>query len=244
MFKTKKYQVLFNAEDPTNAAGAAVIAPPAPPAPPVAPTPEAIIKQYNSDPTLIAMKHADVLADNFNYRERERQRIDELETLRTQKVELEEAVKAYEALGKPDELQTQLEAAKSASEKLQALEREKAINDVAAANGLKPSLLKLLAKDAEFISESAEVDGETKTITKIKVGDDATPIKDYFTAQGQDVWDSLQATPSSEPTDKINYPAQPVGGKSEAPNPVNDFLKRNAEEAAKGNPLMPAKAGV
>lgn len=241
MFKTKKYQVLFNAEDPTNAAGAAVAVPPVAP---VAPTPEAIIKQYNSDPTLIAMKHADVLADNFSYRERERQRVEEFERMKTEKAQLEESIKAYEALGKPDELQTQLADAKSASEKLRALEREKVLSDVAAANGLKPSLLKLLAKDAEFISESAEVDGETKTITKIKVGDDATPIKDYFIAQGEGVWDSLQATPSSEPTDKINYPAQPVGGKSEPPNPVNDFLKRNAEEAAKGNALMPAKAAV
>src|SRR5690606_38153935 len=152
MFKFNKHQNVFHEADGNGGAGGTE-----------APTVEKIIEKYKSDPTVIAMKLAEVLEDNHKYRNKFTALNDELETLKGEKATLETSIAAYSELGEPDKLKEALTTAQASADKLAALEREKTLEDVATANKLKPSLLKLLAKDVEFKTETVEADGETIT---------------------------------------------------------------------------------
>ena len=236
MFKFNKHQVVFYEADGNGGGGGA----------PEPPTVEKIIEKYKSDPTVIAMKLAEVLEDNHKYRSKFTTLNNELETLKTEKAALETSVAAYTELGEPDKLKEQLDEAQASADKLMALERDKTLADVAAANNLKPSLLKLLAKDVEFKTETVEADGESVTTTKVLFGDEEKPLKEYFASQGEGVWESLQVgevQPDNANTG-IKYPSQTPPSKPPVLDPIADRLKANQEEASKPNPLMPAMATV
>lgn len=234
MFKFDKYQIVFREAE---GGGGGAQEPP---------SVEKIIEKYKSDPTVIAMKLTEVLEDNHKYRNKFTALNNELETLKTEKAKLETSVAAYTELGEPDKLKEQLDAAQTSADKLMALEREKTLDDVAAANKLKPSLLKLLAKDVEFKTETVEADGETVTTTKVLLEDGEKPLKDYFTSQGDGVWESLQMGEAQADNTNagIKYPPQTSPSKPPVSDPIADRLKLNQEEAAKPNPLMPATATV
>lgn len=208
------------------------------------PTVEKIIERYKGDPTVIAMKLVELTDDNANYRQKNAVLNSELETLQAEKEKLETSIAAYAELGEPDKLKEQLEAAQASAEKLTALEREKTLNDVATANKLKPSLLKLLAKDVEFKTETVEADGETITTTKVLLPDGEKSIKEYFASQGDGVWESLQEAAAPPEETGIKYPPQNVPSKPPVSDPIAERLKANQEEAAKPNALMPAAATV
>ena len=235
MFKFNKNYGVFWEVDGNGGGGA-----------PEPPTAEKIIEKYKSDPTVIAMKLAEVLEDNHKYRNKFTTLNSELEALKADKLALETSVAAYAELGEPDKLKEALATAQDSADKLASLERDKTLADVATANNLKPSLLKLLAKDVEFKTETVEADGETVTTTKVLLGDEEKPIKEYFTSQGEGVWDSLQAgevQPDNANTG-IKYPSQTPPSKPPVLDPIADRLKANQEEASKPNPLMPATATV
>jgi hypothetical protein len=237
MFKFNKHQIVFREADGVLTGGAT---------PPEPPTAEKIIEKYKSDPTVIAMKLAEVLEDNHKYRNKFTTLNSELETLKADKLTLETSVAAYAELGEPDTLKEALATAQDSADKLASLERDKTLADVATANNLKPSLLKLLAKDVEFKTETVEADGETVTTTKVLLGDEEKPLKEYFTSQGDGVWDSLQAgeVQRDNANTGIKYPTQTPPSKPPVLDPIADRLKANQEEAAKPNPLIPAMATV
>lgn len=237
MFKFNKHQIVFREADGNGGGGGA----------PEPPTAEKIIEKYKSDPTVIAMKLAEVLEDNHKYRNKFTSLNSELEALKGEKATLETSIAAYSELGEPDKLKEQLQEAQTSADKLTALEREKTLTDVATANNLKPSLLKLLGKDVEFKTETVEADGETVTTTKVLLGDEEKPLKEYFSAQGDGVWESLQAgeaPPQGDANTGIKYPTQTPPSKPPVLDPIADRLKANQEEAAKPNPLMPDTATV
>ncbi|WP_407543787.1 hypothetical protein Q0M94_28305 (plasmid) [Deinococcus radiomollis] len=101
----------------------------------------------------------------------------------------------YNALGKPEELETARQAGTEAAQKLSQYERRDSIRTAAEVAGFKPSVLERLAPDGgTFEVREAQVDGKPVRTAFLKLPDgNEKPLREWAASEHADFMPSLQA---------------------------------------------------
>lgn len=149
---------------------------------------------------------------------------------------------AYQALGTPDLLTTQLKERETFSGELSGLKREKQISDVAGIAGYKASVLQQLpgADKLTFEVRESTVDGKPVKSVIVKDGTTETALDAYAKSHWADFLPSLVATTAPVPKPGTTFPAQNPGGTPPA-STLEDYAKQfQAQRDAAANPLAPA----
>lgn len=193
--------------------------------PPHRETAASVVAQYNGDAIRLAGDLADARHDNFKLRDKNRDLQRDLEAAKT-RVPGEGAVvltpeqatqwAEFQKLTlKPADIATQLTAGQAAIKERDGLKHTATLEEAAKLANFKPGVLKLLAKDLPVSVREVDVpDAEGKTTKQPRafvVGrngeqETLTPLRDYFSAQGNDVLASLEAGKNS--TDNAQGAAQ------------------------------------
>ncbi|RYX83962.1 hypothetical protein EON83_12555 [bacterium] len=216
------------------------------PAPPV--NPADVAARYSGDAIRMASHISTLEHDNFNYRDKIRDKDREITDLKAKvpgadvvvlpkaKAEL---LEKYEKFGPPDTLSTELETGRAAKGRVAEVEKAATIEKAAKVASLKPGLLKIVGKDLPIAVREvdiADAEGKTSKVERAfivgKNGDaeTLTPLADYFKAQGEDVFQSLIATDDNASNGNQNngsagggfqYPAQINGGGNSNNDPAS-----------------------
>jgi hypothetical protein len=191
---------------------------------------------------------ATLLSENHGYRERNRQLQGQLPAQGAVVLTSEQATQwtAYQALGAPDALTTQLQGATTAQAELARLQRERMVASAAEAAGYKASVLSQLpgADKLTFEVREAEVDGKKVKNVIVKDGDKETPLADHAKNQWADFLPALQAqqTQTQTPPAGTTFPRQDAGGNPPA-NTVDAYAQRyQAQRDAAPSPFAPKQA--
>ena len=199
--------------------------------------------RFNGDAARHANRISDVEHDNFQYREKLRDRDARIKELEG-KVPASESViltkeqaaqwDAYQKLGAPDVVTKDLESGRAAITKNSARDKAETLEAAAKSVGFKPGLLKLLAPTLDVQMREVEVENDEGQKSKVqrpfvvtKDGDNekVVGLVEHFKAQGDDVLATLQAQDSGEAPDDtrghdggggVNYPAQNAGNNGAA----------------------------
>lgn len=127
---------------------------------------------------------------------------------------------AYQALGKPDELRQGLEEKTQLQGKLQNMERETTLRNVAETVGYKAGVLANLDRMAKaegkalaFDVRETTVDGKTVKAAFVKDGDKELPLTEYASTNWADFMPALtaQGAQQQQAQSGIRYPAQHAG---------------------------------
>lgn len=211
------------------------------------------LDKRNNDGVALARELYD---DNYNLRKKNRELSDEATQLRG-KVPAEGAVmlsadeatawQAYKALGTHEEVKTAIEQRTQLQGQLDALQREAALRDAAAAAGYKFSVLqdrdkvaRIDGKELSYAVKEVEKDGTKSRVAFVKDGDTEKPLTEYAQEQWGEFLPSLQAQ-GSQQQNGTPFPSQHsgTGGNPKPPNLVAQFQQEQAEKAkAVKNPLL------
>jgi len=180
--------------------------------PPARQNPADVAARYSGDAVRMASQIVELERDNYNLRSKNRDFKAEVETLKGKvpgegavvlTADQAKALEAYQKLGKPDELATQLEAGRTALAESDTFKKAIALEQAAKVANFKPGVLKLLGRDLNIEIREVEVQKEDGTTEKkvaafVKLQDAAgaaseKPLRDYFKEQGEDVLSSLEA---------------------------------------------------
>jgi len=203
-----------------------------------------VLEQYGKDALRLAEKLAEMQADNYGLREKNRQLRRDLQDAQGRApaggalvLSAEDAARwqAYQALGAPDAIEAERVAAQSATARLTALERDVVIRQAAEAHGYKTAALAKLPslRDQQITFRDVTADGTTTK--RAYVGETALP--DFIAANDPEFLPSLaDAAPPPAGTPFIR---QQSGG--DAPTDLaSRFIRdRDARRAQQSNPLMP-----
>lgn len=160
-----------------------------------------------------------------------------------------QAWQAYRGLGTPDEVKQGLDERTEYAERLQGMERETLLRQVAEQAGYKPSVLaqlermaKAQGKDLAFELRDQDQEGQTVQVPFVKDGDAESPLTDYATSEWADFLPALsaQGAPPTPPAG-VRYPPQHPGGTPRPkPKSVADAFLEEQEAKAKAvkNPLL------
>jgi hypothetical protein len=152
---------------------------------------------------------------------------------------------AYKTLGKPEEIKQGLDEKTQLQGKLQGLERDSILRNVAETAGYKPTVLmnldhmaksqgKMLAYEVREVTQ----DGKPVKVAYVKDGDKELPISDYATATWGDFLPALTNGQSAQQSG-TRFLTQHVGGGGGKTNLVDTFLQeQEAQRAAVKNPLI------
>lgn len=133
----------------------------------------------------------------------------------------------YQALGKPEEIETERNDAKR-------IKREQLLTQAAEVHELKPGVLQQLAGDLPIEIKEIDDNGQKKKVAFVKGADGQEKVlTDYAKANWADFMPALEAKPKQQPA--TTYTRQSVGGTAPKTNAVQDVLnKRYAPRQQQG----------
>lgn len=201
------------------------------------------LQRANNDAMALA---AQLYSENYQLRDRNRQLTATAPAEGSVVLTREQAAQwtAYQQLGAPDALGTQLQQAQQAQQQLTTLQRQQLLGQVAEAAGYKASVLGQLPGAAELAFEvrEATVDGKTVKTAYVRPKDGAEVA---LSAYAQQHWaDFLPALAvgqqQTQQTQGTPFPGQqPSGGRAPA-DPVTAAAQRFQEQRDTAyNPLAP-----
>lgn len=176
-----------------------------------------MLEQYGRDALRLAEKLADVQSDNYSLREKNR-------ALRQQVTEAAgkvpagsvvlsaedaQALEAYRALGKPEDVKTKLESLTPVQQELHGLKRERAITKAAEAAGFKPAVLNTLAGDLDIQVKPGQ-DGKPLAVV-VKDGAE-TALTDFAKAEWAEFLPALAPVQAQPQPYDINAGARGANG--------------------------------
>ena len=195
--------------------------------------------RFNGETVRMASRISDVEHDNFNYREKLRDRDARIKELEGKVPSAESVIltkeqaaqwEAYQQIGKPEDVAKELDSGRAAITKNAARDKAETLEAAAKSVGFKPGLLKLLAPTLDVQMREVEVENEDGQKSKVqrpfvitKDGDNekVVGLVEHFKAQGDDVLATLQAESrdADEASDDsqddngggVKYPAQKSG---------------------------------
>lgn len=151
---------------------------------------------------------------------------------------------AYQQLGAPAELQTQLTAAQGATSELATLRREALLGQVEQASGYKGAVLSKLpgADKLTFDVRDVTVDGKAAKAVFVKDAEGKEhPIDAYAQATWADFLPALKAAPAPAPAPGAPFVPQNPGGGAPPTDPVAAAAQRfQAQRDSAPNPLKKA----
>jgi hypothetical protein len=206
---------------------------------------QGLMQRHNNDAMGVITT---LLTENYGHRDRIRQLQGQLPAQGATVLSAEQAAQwtAYQALGAPDALTTQLQGAQTSQAELARLQRERMVASAAEAAGYKASVLSQLpgADKLTFEVREADVDGKKVKHVFVKDGDKETPLADHAKNQWADFLPALQAqqTQTQTPPAGTTFPRQDAGGGQPA-NPVDAYAQRmQAQRDAAPSPFAPKPA--
>jgi hypothetical protein len=218
---------------------------PAPaPAPTDAPNVQGLLDRHQGNAMGVI---ATLLSENHGYRERNRQLQAQLPAQGAVVLTPEQVATwtAYQALGAPDVLTTQLQGAQTSQAELAKLQRERMVASAAEAAGYKASVLSQLPGADKLTFEVREVEqngAKVKTVF-VKDGDKETPLADHAKTQWADFLPALQqpAQGGQPGAPGVPFPRQDAGGNPPA-NTVDAYAQRyQAQRDAAPSPFAAPK---
>lgn len=201
------------------------------------------LQRANNDAMALA---AQLYSENYQLRERNRQLGAQAPAEGSVVLTREQAAQwtAYQQLGAPDALTTQLQQAQAAAQQLAGLQRQELIRAVADAAGYKASVLGQLPGSADLAFEvrEATVDGKVTKTAFVKPKDGAeVALSTYAQQHWTDFLPSLTAQQQQQAPGTPFPSQQPAGGQPPA-DPVAAFaLRAQQQRDAATNPLAPKK---
>lgn len=188
--------------------------------------------------------------DNYAYRQKLRERKEEVAELLAQ-VPAEDAIvlgvddavswKLYQALGKPEAIQTSLTAHETLSAKMTGMERDVALRVVAEASEYDFDVLSTLAGELEF----AVSDGENGKVILVKLdGGTSQPIADYAETNWKKFLPSLQQAGQQQGTGQQPSAGRRMIGQASGTGAaadedlVSEFIAKRKEQQ-RPSPLNP-----
>lgn len=213
------------------------------PAPTDAPNVQGLLDRHQGNAMGVI---ATLLSENHGYRERNRQLQAQLPAQGAVVLSPEQVATwtAYQQLGAPDVLTTQLQGATTAQTELARLQRERMVALAAEAAGYKASVLAQLpgADKLTFEVREAEQDGKKVKTVVVKDGDKETPLADHAKSQWADFLPALQAQGGQPGAPGVPFPRQDAGGNPPA-NTVDAYAQRyQAQRDAAPSPFAPKQA--
>jgi hypothetical protein len=206
---------------------------------------QGLLQRHNNDAMGVI---ATLLTENYGHRDRIRQLQAQLPAQGAVVLTPEQAATwtAYQALGAPDALTTQLQGATTAQAELAKLQRERMVASAAEAAGYKASVLSQLpgADKLTFEVREVEQDGKKVKSVVVKDGDKETPLADHAKTQWADFLPALQAqqTQTQTPPAGTTFPRQDAGGGQPA-NTVDAYAQRMQQQRdAIPSPFAPKPA--
>lgn len=196
--------------------------------------PSEVLERYGRDAIRLAEKLADAQNDTFSLREKNRQLRRELEEARGKApaegatvLSAEDAAtwKAYQELGKADELKQRLTASEGASTELTTLRRDKLIAEVAEVAKVKAAVLADRAQGLDLAVREVEEGGQkVRRAVVIKDGKDL-PLDAYAKEHWADYLPALQLQATTAPSGTA-FVRQGGGGGTAATSPASAYLQR------------------
>lgn len=136
---------------------------------------------------------------------------------------------AYKGLGKPDELATKLAERDSLATEVATAKRDATIREVAEVAGLKPTVLKRLGGDLDYVIKEITQDGKAVKAAYVATAQGERPIGDYVDEQWADFKESLTAPAGGGQRQQgggngVPFPAQRPGNGTPPANPAAAYL--------------------
>lgn len=190
------------------------------------------LEQAKQEVTTLRKKIDTLESDNVNLREKRRELEKTVQSLEG-KVPADgtvvlpkadaDALAAYQELGKPDELKTQLETGRTAAQKAAELARRQSITDAAGKQFNARALERFLPADAE-LSQQGEGDGKAWVV---KQGDATKPLADVVKELESDLGIVLTTGDSTN----VGGGSNPGGTAFTGPNPWAAETRNLSEQA-------------
>lgn len=194
-----------------------------------------ILDRNGRDALRLAEKLADAQNDTFSLREKNRQLRQELAELKGKApaegatvLSAEDAAtwKAYQELGKADELRQRLTASEGASTELTKLRREKLVSEVADVAKVRASVLTDRAQGLDLAVREVEENGQkVKRAVVLKDGKDID-LNTYAKDHWADYLPALQLQGSISTTSSGTTFVRQSGGKPATTNPAQSYLQK------------------
>lgn len=228
---------------------------------------QSLLQKHQNDANQVALA---LFGDNHRLRSDKRKLTSQLKALQG-KVPADGAVvltgekakawEAYQALGKPEEIKSSLEARSGVEKELKELRRGEQIRSVSEVAGYKSSVLSRLAQlateELEFAVEEVESDGEKIQRAVVKQGETKKPLAEYAKEHWTEFLPALEqkaqagaagnagAIGNGNSGAGTRLPAQTGGGKASKPGILGDYITQMNERAASApNPLVPKTTGA
>lgn len=203
------------------------------------------LQRANNDAMALA---AQLYSENYQLRDRNRQLTATAPAEGSVVLTREQAAQwtAYQQLGAPDALGTQLQQAQAAQQQLTALQRQQLLGQVAEVAGYKASVLGQLpgAQDLAFEVRDVTVDGKTVKQAFVKPKDGAeVPLAGYAQQHWADFLPALaRGQQQQQQTQGTPFPGQqPSGGQPPVDAVAAFAAKAQQARDAAVNPLAPKK---